>query len=515
MMPASSSDDAVKLRQLLQGIAKVNDKDNRLVTGLSLNSRTLQQGELFCALAGHKEHGLNYAAQAIKAGACAVIWDADTSQDDVVMLNSLSKHAPLIPVVNLKQQLGVIAERFYGDPSQQLYMIGITGTNGKTSCSQFLARALNQDEPSCVIGTLGNGFVNQLERATHTTPDAITLHKLLAEFCDLQAKNVVMEVSSHGLQQGRVSGVNFDMAIFTNLSRDHLDYHGDMTAYGNAKRLLFEMPSVKTAIINVDDDFGLQLADALQNKLEVIRYGIAQHDRKIDARASKVRLDHAGIHFDVISRWGSGIVSSPLLGQFNVSNLLAVLSALLCKGIRFEEALLRISRFTNVAGRMERIANSQNNTLFVVDYAHTPDALAKALQSLRKHVDSKKHGQLWCVFGCGGDRDQGKRPHMGEVAEQYADHVVITDDNPRTEAASHIVAQILSGVLKQQDITVIHDRIAAIRHTISHVGEHDVVLVAGKGHEAYQIIGDEKRPYAGDAEIIEKLLEQKPDAGGD
>ncbi|MCI0507697.1 MAG: UDP-N-acetylmuramoyl-L-alanyl-D-glutamate--2,6-diaminopimelate ligase [Gammaproteobacteria bacterium] len=515
MMPASNSNNTVSLKQLLQGVAKVSDKDNRPVTGLSLNSKTLKQGEVFCALAGRKEHGLNYAAQAIQRGACAVLWEADTLDYDVVMLDSLSKHAPLIPVVNFKHQLGFIAERFYGEPSKQLYMVGVTGTNGKTSCSQFLARALNADEASCVIGTLGNGFVDRLQEATHTTPDAITLHRLLAEFRDQQAKNVVMEVSSHGLEQGRVSGVSFDMAIFTNLSRDHLDYHGDMAAYGNAKKLLFELPGLKTAVINVDDDFGLQLADSLKGKLEVVRYGVAHQNTGIDVRASKVRLDNAGIHFDVISRWSSGIVSSPLLGQFNVSNLLAVLSALLSKGMRFEEALRRISRLTNVHGRMERVANPRGNTLFVVDYAHTPDALAKALQSLRKHVDTKKHGQLWCVFGCGGDRDQGKRPVMGAAAEQFADHVIITDDNPRTEAASHIVAQILAGVSRQQDVTVIHDRVAAIRHAITHAGEHDVVLVAGKGHEAYQIFGEEKRPYAGDAAITAGLLEQLQDSSGE
>ncbi|WP_455207552.1 UDP-N-acetylmuramoyl-L-alanyl-D-glutamate--2,6-diaminopimelate ligase [Kaarinaea lacus] len=515
MMPARNSDDAMSLKQLLKGIVAVNNKDDRPVTGLSLNSKTLKQGEVFCALAGHKEHGLNYAAQAIQRGACAVIWEADTLKNDVVMLDSVSKHVPLIPIVNLKQQLGCIAERFYDEPSKQLFMVGVTGTNGKTSCSQFLAQALSSDEPSCVIGTLGNGFVDQLQHATHTTPDAITLHRLLAEFRDQGAKNVVMEVSSHGLQQGRVSGVNFDMAIFTNLSRDHLDYHGDMSAYGNAKKLLFEMAGVKTAIINVDDEFGLRLAGSLEGRLEVVRYGIAHHDAGIDARASKVRLDNAGVHFDVITRWGSGIVSSPLLGRFNVSNLLAVLCALLTKGVRFEEALLRISRLTNVPGRMERIENTPGKILFVVDYAHTPDALAKALQSLRNHVDAKKHGKLWCVFGCGGDRDQGKRPAMGEVAEQFADHVIITDDNPRTEAASHIVAQILSGILKQQDVIVIHDRISAIKHAITHAGEHDVVLVAGKGHEAYQIIGEEKRPYAGDAMIAAGLLAENQDLSGD
>ncbi|WP_455366223.1 Mur ligase family protein, partial [Kaarinaea lacus] len=212
--------------------------------------------------------------------------------------------------------------------------------------------------------------------------------------------------------------------------------------------------------------------------------------------------------------WGSGIVSSPLLGRFNVSNLLAVLATLLCKGVRFEEALLRISKLTNVSGRMERISSQDGHALFVVDYSHTPDALAKALQSLREHVDLKNHGRLWCVFGCGGDRDQGKRPVMGEVAEQYADHVIITDDNPRTEPASHIVSHILNGILKQQDVIVNHDRISAIRHAVNNATEHDVVLVAGKGHEAYQIVGTEKRSYEGDAEIIAKMLADQNSSNG-
>ncbi|WP_455220074.1 Mur ligase family protein, partial [Kaarinaea lacus] len=220
------------------------------------------------------------------------------------------------------------------------------------------------------------------------------------------------------------------------------------------------------------------------------------------------------LHFDVITPWGSGIVSSALLGRFNISNLLAVLAALVCKGVRFEEALLRISRLSNVAGRMERIPSHKGQAMFVVDYAHTPDALAKALQSLRAHVDSKKHGQLWCVFGCGGDRDQGKRPAMGEVAEQYADHVIITDDNPRTEAASHIVSQILNGILKQQDVVINHDRVAAIKHAMGHASENDVVLVAGKGHEDYQIIGKEKRAYEGDAEVIAGLLAAEQGSSG-
>lgn len=512
MMPAQNSVNGKMLKELLSDIVAVNPADDCVVSGLTLNSKTATAGDVFFALAGHKQHGLLYAAEAIQRGVNAVVWEADNRQTDVVMLESLSKDVPLIPVVNLKQQLGLIAERFFNEPSRQLYMIGITGTNGKTSCSHYLAQVLNADAKTGVIGTLGNGLVNQLKDATHTTPDAISLHRLLSELKAQQAQNVVMEVSSHGLSQGRVAGIAFDMAVFTNLSRDHLDYHGDMTSYGDAKKLLFEMPSLKTAIINVDDAFGREITDALQGKVDMVRYGVAtQHE--VEVRASRIRVDKAGLHFDVITPWGSGIVSSGLLGRFNVSNLLAVLSALLSKGIRFEDALLRISKLTNVPGRMQRIRHDRRAAMLVVDYAHTPDALANALQSLRGHI--KQKGNLWCVFGCGGDRDQGKRPLMGEVAEQWSDHVIITDDNPRTEAASHIVSQILDGILKQQAVTVIHNRKDAIEYAINHADENDVVLVAGKGHEAYQIIGQEYLPYEGDAAVIERFLAAKQQATGD
>jgi len=513
MMPAKQDMSHKTLKNLLSGVAQVDVANDCVVTGLSLNSKTAEKGNIFFALAGYREHGLNYAAEAISRGVCAVVWEAAPQQIDVVMLDSLSKHVPLIPVVNLKQQLGLVAERFYDEPSKQLYMVGVTGTNGKTSCSHFLAQALNHDARSCVIGTLGNGFVDQLKDATHTTPDAITLHRLLAEFRSEGAENVVMEVSSHGLSQGRVAGIAYNLAIFTNLSQDHLDYHGDMASYGDAKKLLFSMSSLETAVINVDDEFGRQLANDLQSKMKVIRYGI-DHRHGADVRASKVRTDSAGLHFDVITPWGIGIVSSGLLGRFNVSNLLAVLSALLCKGVRLEQALLRISKLANVAGRMERIPCREDDPMFVVDYAHTPDALAKALQSLREHTRRDSNGKLWCVFGCGGDRDQGKRAKMGEVAEQYADRVIITDDNPRTEAASHIVAQILPGILKQQDVTIIHNRVAAIKHVLDHATSGDVVLVAGKGHEEYQIVGTERIPYDGDVKVIRKLLIAKQDSSG-
>ena len=514
MMTAHKKEFTKSLKTLLLDIVDVSDKDDCEVLGLSLNSNTINEGDIFFALAGSKQHGLNFAADAISKGACAVLWEDESGRDDVVMLDSLSKHVPLIPVVNLKQKVGVVAERFLDEPSKQMFMVGVTGTNGKTSCSQFMAQALMQDEKCCVVGTLGNGFLDELQATVHTTPDAISLHQLLADFKQQGADSVVMEVSSHGLSQGRVAGVAFDMAIFTNLSRDHLDYHGDMESYGNAKKLLFSYSDLKTVIVNVDDDFGREIAESIQGDVKVIRYGIEQQ-YDVDVRASKIRTDRSGVHFDVITPWGSAIVSSKLLGRFNVSNLLAVFSALLAKGVRFEHAVTRISNLTSVPGRMESISSKGDAPSFVVDYAHTPDALAKALQSLRDHIDKNRGGSLWCVFGCGGDRDQGKRGEMGEIAEQYADHVVITDDNPRTEAASHIVSQILEGILKQQDVLVIHDRQSAIKHVMNHAKSDDVVLVAGKGHELYQIVGQDRLDYIGDGNVVRSLMAERANVSGD
>lgn len=514
MMTARKNDTGISLKTLLKGIADVADKDDCAVTGLSLNSNDVEEGNVFFALSGSQQHGLNFAADAIKCGACAVLWEDESGDDDVVMLDSLSKRVPLIAVAELRQKVGVITERFLGEPSRQLFMIGITGTNGKTSCSQYLAQALTADEKSYVIGTLGNGPVGELDTATHTTPDAVNLHYLLADYRQQGVESVVMEVSSHGLSQGRVAGIEFDMAIFTNLSRDHLDYHGDMESYGNTKKLLFQNPHLKTVIVNMDDEFAQDIVDCLQGDVEVIRYGIEEQGAK-DVRAHKIRSDSAGLHFDVISPWGSAIVTSRLFGRFNVNNLLAVFCALLARGVRFEEAVSRISKLQSVPGRMELISGQGGIANFVVDYAHTPDALAKALSSLRTHIENNNSAKVWCVFGCGGDRDQGKRPEMGEIAEQYADHVIITDDNPRAEAASHIVSQILEGILKQQDVTVIHDRIAAIKHAMEHASANDIVLVAGKGHEDYQIIGKERLDYMGDTNVVRSLMnEQSNSVGG-
>ena len=506
MMTAQKNEFVKTLKFLLHDIVDVADKDDCDVTGLSLNSNEIKPGNIFFAVSGYRQHGLNFAADAIKRGACAVLWEDESGKDDVVMLDSLSQQVPLIPVVNLKQKIGIVAERFLDEPSRQLYMVGVTGTNGKTSCSQFLAQAL--DEKCCVVGTLGNGFINNLASTEHTTPDAISLHYLLADYKQQGASSVVMEVSSHGLSQGRVAGIAFDMAIFTNLSRDHLDYHGDMESYASAKKLLFKNRNLKTVVVNIDDEFGREIAESMQSDVKVIRYGIEQQ-YDVDVRAHKIRTDKAGLHFDVITPWGSAIVSSGLFGRFNVSNLLAVFSALLAKGVRFEEAVSRICNLKSVPGRMELIPGQAGAANFVVDYAHTPDALEKALRSLRDHIRNKKGSKLWCVFGCGGDRDPGKRGLMGEIAEQFADHVIVTDDNPRTEAASHIVLQILEGMLKQQDVVVIHDRKDAIKHVMDHASADDVVLVAGKGHEAYQIIGSERRDYVGDASVVRSLMNER------
>ncbi len=514
MMTAQKIESGKSLKALLQGIVDVAEKDDCVVTGLSLNSNEIEAGNIFFAVAGYRQHGLNFAADAIKRGACAVLWEDESGKDAVVMLDSLAHQVPLIPVVNLKQKTGVIAERFFDEPSRELYMVGITGTNGKTSCSQFLAQALTPDEKCCVIGTLGNGFIDQLTSTLHTTPDAVSLHHLLSDYKQQGAGSVVMEVSSHGLSQGRVAGIAFDMAIFTNLSRDHLDYHGDMESYASAKKLLFKNPNLKTVIVNIDDEFGRDIAESMSSDVKVIRYGIEQQ-YDVDVRAHKIRSDSAGLHFDVITPWGSAIISSGLFGRFNVSNLLAVFSALLAKGVRFEEAVSRICNLKSVPGRMELIPGQAGAANFVVDYAHTPDALEKALRSLRDHIRKNKGSKLWCVFGCGGDRDPGKRGLMGDIAEQFADHVIITDDNPRTEAASHIVSQILEGMLKQQNVVVIHDRKEAIQHAMTHASAGDVVLVAGKGHEAYQVIGNQRLDYMGDANMILSLMKERANLAGE
>jgi UDP-N-acetylmuramoyl-L-alanyl-D-glutamate--2,6-diaminopimelate ligase len=478
-----------KLRTLLTGIADVTDMENVDVRGISLDSRNIENGFLFIALSGTVQDGSDFIADAVNRGAVAVLHDAGTTPNvDVIV--------PLLAVTDLRIQTGKIADRFYDAPSSKLTVIGVTGTNGKTTCTQLLARALNKHTRRCaVIGTLGNGFPDDLEECGHTTPDVLLLHRLLADFHHQGAEYVCIEVSSHALDQERTSGVVFDIAVFTNLSRDHLDYHGNMENYGVAKSRLFALPGLDAAVINSDDAFGQQLLNGIHQDIKTYRYGFAEADIQI----TNVETVREGLRLDFKSPQGRMHFVSQLYGRFNAMNLAAITAVLLHIGHSKDEVELIFSEMEPVIGRAERFVGDQALPLVVVDYAHSPDALEHILQALREHTS----GVLWCVFGCGGDRDKGKRSLMGAVAEKLADHVILTDDNPRTETPQSIVKDILSGMQTTPHIE--HDRKAAILYAVQAASEQDVVLVAGKGHETYQQIGDKKLPFS-DRDTVKAIL---------
>ena len=502
MMAALRKSELPMLSALLVGVLHVAERADCAVHGLSLDSRTLREGELFLACAGHTRHGRDYIEQAVAAGAAAVLWEASSGDEDPLTWRTApsGRAVPILAVPQLSQLVGVIADRFYGQPSRTMFVAGVTGTNGKTSCSQFLAQALSQDGPCGVIGTLGNGLYGALQETRHTTPDAITIHATLADWRARGAHSAVMEVSSHGLEQGRVRGVLFHTAVFTNLTREHLDYHGDMTAYGGAKRRLFEMEGLRCAVINSDDAYGRELLRSLSPAVEAISYGLEIHGAPPAIYGHDLHLDADGLRLQVSTAWGDGVLHSRLLGRFNASNLLAVLGVLLSRGVAMPVALERLAQLATVPGRMERFGGGAN-PLLVVDYAHTPDALQQALSALREHTQ----GRLWCVFGCGGDRDRGKRPEMGAIAERLADFVIVTDDNPRHEDPWDIVAGILGGMTNPDAVYVERDRRLAIAKALRNAAVDDVILIAGKGHESYQQFGERRVPYS-DVATVQQLL---------
>jgi len=503
MSGATSMHNGQPLSVLLAGLAEVDAANDREVHGLAVDSREITAGDLFLACRGASTDGSLYVQDAIAAGAIAVVFEGDID-------NAVADRIPMIRVSELQQQLGLIASRFFANPSQQLFVVGVTGTNGKTSCCHFLAQALQFNGDKCgVIGTLGYGLSNALQTATHTTPNPVVLQSHLRAIADAGAKHVVMEVSSHALEQARVAAVAFDVAIFTNLTRDHLDYHGDLASYGAAKQKLFEMPGLSHAVINQNDAFGMQLLTALPAGVKAVAYGLQDEptllsDDQLAVYGKMIRLDGAGMELHVVTSWGEGVLRSDhLLGEFNARNLLAVLAVLLLMACPLQQALTLLAQVRNADGRMERLGGTGTQPLVVVDYAHTPDALQSVLAALRAHC----RGHLWCVFGCGGDRDRGKRPLMGSVAEQFADEVIITDDNPRSEDAALIADEILAGIAQPNKVRVIHNRATAIRTALHSAAAGDVVVIAGKGHETYQLIGEQKRPFS-DRECAETILRE-------
>jgi UDP-N-acetylmuramoyl-L-alanyl-D-glutamate--2,6-diaminopimelate ligase len=465
------------------------------ITRLATDSRQVQPGDVFVAVPGARVDARSFIPQAIAAGAVGVIWEAKGFQWDPAWA------VPNVAVPNLRERLGSIAAHVYGDPSRRMWVAGVTGTNGKTSCSHWIAQSLTRlGRRTAILGTLGNGFPGQLAPSAHTTTDAVSLHAEMADLRSRGASGVVMEVSSHGLEQGRVNGVAFAAALFTNLSRDHLDYHGSMEQYGAAKARLFHWASLKHAVINLDDRFGARLARSLdRTRINVLGYGLGKGE------ISGLRLDLSkhGLALRVETPWGSGSVRSPLLGGFNAANLLGVLGMLLAAGVKLEDATHALTRVEPVPGRLQMLRRP-GQPLVVVDYAHTPDALEQVLETLRGVLSGE--GRLICVFGCGGERDAGKRPLMGEAATRLADCVFVTSDNPRGEDPRAIIEEIIARAHPKYRVEV--DRATAIHLALHEAREDDVVLIAGKGHEAYQEIAGARLPF-NDAEVAASALEQR------
>lgn len=496
------------LSALLAGIHVLEPGQERPVSGLTLDSREVVAGSLFCALQGTRRHGLEFAEQVAARGAIAILAEA-TKEWPPERIEALSSQLgiPVLALPDLARQLSGIAGRFYGEPGADLDAIAVTGTNGKTSVCQFAAQALAHPLPCALVGTLGYGLPGQLQATGHTTPDAIRLQAILAELKAGGAAAVAMEVSSHALDQGRAAGLPVDTAVFTNLTRDHLDYHGDMAGYGRAKQRLFHLPGLRHAVLNADDPFGPELLDSLDPSVQPLLYSLDPRWQPPAGRCQWLRADtlqprSRGMRVSLSGSWGQGEFEAPLLGDFNVANLLAVLGVILLRDPDLPKALERLQAIRGVPGRMECFGQS-GQPLVVVDYAHTPDALEQALRVLRSH----RPRRLITLFGCGGERDPGKRPQMGAVAERLSDRVILTDDNPRGEDGGAIIEHIRGGMQEPDAAQVQRNRGRAIRYGVCLAGSEDIVLVAGKGHETTQKMGNLELPFSDRAQVMQTLNE--------
>lgn len=483
-MAAQQINASMTIATLLRGFAEAPDI---AISGIASDTRDVHDGSLFLACRGERSHGLDYAAQAIAAGAAAIAYDASTAR------NVPEIDAPLIPVDALRSRLGEIANRFYDSPSQSVRVLAVTGTNGKTTVAWLLAQTLQRLGRACgYAGTLGFG-VDALSGARGmTTPDVVELHRRLATFRDAGAGCAAVEVSSHALAQDRIDGVTIDTALFTNLTRDHLDYHRDMEAYGEAKASLFLAAEPARQIVNVDSHFGRQLAKRCGRDVISVSMDAAHIDESLPHVVLGVTDSTAhGFDVSISSSWGAGRFLLPLHGEFNVANAALVLAFLLSDGVPLDAACAALAAAKPPPGRLQRVDVEAGPEVFV-DYAHTPDAVEMALCALRPHCA----GELWCVFGCGGDRDAGKRPLMASAVERLADRIVVTTDNPRSEDPRQIIDAILDGFEDPAAATVIEDRAAAIAWTVGNAAAGDIVLLAGKGHENYQLIGGERRDFS-------------------
>ncbi len=491
----------MQLSQLLM-LSSLEESLDVCIKHLALDSRLVCADTLFFACQGTQVHGERFITQAVQQGAVAVVRDSqDMTAIKIETLQIADKLVPCVSIPHLNQSIGDIAARFYGYPTEAMNVIGVTGTNGKTSITHFIAQFLEQRAPCGILGTVGYGRYGQLQTASHTTPDALRLQQWFAEFKQQEVLQIVMEVSSHALAQGRVNGTLFDTAVFSNLTRDHLDFHQTMEAYAAAKARLFQWHNLQTAVVNIDDAFGKQLFAELPTEVQAISYSLQN--------------PHATLYGEIVAQTPQGMqlnlhyeqqqitVQLPLYGRFNASNVLAAVAVLVFNGFNLIELAQLLPQIKAVAGRMEIFRSQQQGLpVCIVDYAHTPDALEKTLTAITEHC----HGKIWCVFGCGGDRDAGKRPLMGAIAKQLAHHVILTNDNPRHEDPMQIIQAILQAW--QSDETLPHvmiDREKAIRYALQHAAVNDIVLVAGKGHEDYQQIGDKRISYS-DRVVVGQIM---------
>lgn len=499
MMPLAKTLSALLPGFLDQAAAAVQ------VTGMNLDSRAIKAGDIFVALVGAKTDGRQFIAKAVEQGAAAVLVEADKAWQGVNWIDSV----PVVAVENLVQQVSAIAGRLFDQPSKKCRLIGVTGTNGKTTCTLLisqLAALLSKAEKksAAVVGTLGYGLldasslaplsqqINKLQSTGLTTPDAVTLQKVLAELVQQNAATIAIEVSSHSLVLGRVAGLRFDTAIFSNLTQDHLDFHGDMASYGKAKAELLSYPGLRHAILNYDDAWAKKLLDKIPESVTPFSFSIT--NEQADVYLTDLQLSATGARAQLHSPWGEVQLESPFIGKFNLSNLLAVITAMCVAGENVADVVALLPQLQAAPGRMQAVtlADSQQDIQLLVDYAHTPDALDNALRAIREHTQSR----VWTVFGCGGDRDKTKRPLMGRIAEKYSDYVIITNDNPRSEEPSAIAADIIRGLHNPNGCLVIADRAQAIDFAVQQAKPGDLILVAGKGHEDYQIFADQTVPFS-------------------
>ncbi len=506
MMAHSKQLHSMTLKQLLEGFVDQQLLSDVPVQGLSSNSQKVIQGDLFVAQAGITNHAIDFAADAIKEGAVAVLYDADDDycKQRVGLLEKQHK-VEWIPVPQLNQATSMIASRFYGDPSRAVKLIGVTGTDGKTSVTHLLVQALTgMGKIAGSIGTLGYGIANRLSMIGYTTPDAICVQSLLAELHDKGCEYIVMEVSSHALKQHRVSGCEFDIALLTNLGSDHLDYHGTLEQYAAAKSELFEFSSLKGRVFNTADKLGIDLYKQYQSDFAL---AVNAHEEMPDVNSVSIRhsqMTEQGLQ--IIAKTGQGDINvqSALIGSFNIDNLVSCIAVLQLLGFSRQQIETAMQMLTPIPGRMEFYPAGNGLPAVVIDFAHTAQALEACLQALQ----GSYQGEMYCVFGCGGDRDRTKRPSMAAVAERLADHVILTDDNPRFESAQQIMTDMIGGLQQPEQVRVIHDRSTAIKTAISQARENDLVVIAGKGHEEFQIVADQKIPFS-DRALVRQIRQEQ------